>query len=365
MQIAHFIAALEGWAHPTLQENYDNSGLLAGNPLRQCTGILVTLDATEEVIFEAISRGCNLVIAHHPIIFKGLTRLTGKTYIERSVIAAIKNDISIYALHTNLDNVQSGVNAAIAAKLGLKNSRQLLPKQGQFKKIITFAPIAHAETVRSALFEAGAGLIGNYSETSFNTEGVGTFKANKAANPFVGEAGKRHYEQEQKIEVVFPAWLQSKIVTAMKAAHPYEEVAYDILSLDNDLQAVGSGMIGELPHPMNETEFLRLLKKQFQLNLIRHTALTGKEIQKVALCGGAGSFLTAKALSAGAHAFVTADVKYHEFFDGEGQLLLADIGHWESEQFTIDLIHDFLKEKFPTFAVLKTGVKTNPVEYFI
>ncbi|MBX9784045.1 MAG: Nif3-like dinuclear metal center hexameric protein [Chitinophagaceae bacterium] len=364
MQIGNFIHTLEQWAPPSLQESYDNSGLLTGNLSLECKGILISLDATEEVINEARSRGCNLVIAHHPIIFKGLKKITGKTYVERAIIAAIKYDIAVYALHTNLDNIISGVNAAMAQKLGLTNCSILLSKPNQLKKLFTFAPQEHAETVRKALFAAGAGYIGNYSETSFNTPGTGTFKAGENATPFVGAVGQRHEEPEVKIEVIFPAWAQWGIVKALKEAHPYEEVAYDIVSIDNDLQSVGSGMMGELSEAVHETAFLHLLKEKFGLKLIRHTPLTGKMIQRVALCGGSGSFLTARALSAGADAYVTADVKYHEFFDAEGKMLLADIGHWESEQFTIDLIHDFLKEKFPTFAVLKTGVKTNPVEYF-
>jgi dinuclear metal center YbgI/SA1388 family protein len=364
MQISHFIEVLEKWAHPSLQETYDNSGLLTGNGGWQCKGVLVCLDATEEVINEALSRGCNLVIAHHPIIFKGLKRITGKTYIERAVITAIKNDIAIYAFHTNLDNVLNGVNTKMAERLGLINCRVLLPKPSQLKKLFTFVPGQYAEAVRSAIFEAGAGHIGNYSETSFNAEGTGTFKAGEGANPFVGNLGERHTEPEIKIEIIFPSWLENHVITALKTSHPYEEVAYDIVSLDNDLQTVGSGLIGELATEMNSAGFLELLKQQFRLKVIRHTAVPYKNIKKVALCGGAGSFLTARALGAGVDAFVTADVKYHEFFDAEGRMLLADIGHWESEQFTIELIHDFLKEKFPTFAVLKTGVKTNPVEYF-
>ena len=364
MQIGHLISSLEQWAHPSLQETYDNSGLLTGNPSWNCKGVLISLDATEAVINEAVSRGCNLVITHHPILFKGLKSITGKTNIERAVIAAIKHDIAVYAFHTNLDNVISGVNSKMAQRLGLQNCRVLLPKLSQLKKLFTFAPVQHAEAVRSAIFEVGAGHIGKYTETSFNAEGTGTFKAGDGANPFVGNLGERHSEPETKIEIIFPSWLEHNVITALKSSHPYEEVAYDIVSLDNDLQTVGSGLMGELENEINGVDFLELLKLQFGLKVIRHTTIPEKRIKKVAVCGGAGSFLTTKALGAGADAFVTADVKYHEFFDAEGSMLFADIGHWESEQFTIDLIHDFLKEKFPTFAVLKTGVKTNPVEYF-
>ncbi|HEX4958173.1 MAG TPA: Nif3-like dinuclear metal center hexameric protein [Lacibacter sp.] len=364
MQKTTILSVLEQWAHPSLQESYDNCGLITGSRNGECTGVLVCLDATEEVVNEAISRGCDLIIAHHPIIFKGLKSLTGKTYIERAVIKAIKNDITIYAFHTNLDNIITGVNAAMAQKLGLLHCNILLSKPSQLKKLITFVPVAEAENVRSAIFAAGGGHIGNYSEASFNSEGTGTFKPEVGANPTIGTIGTRKEVRELKVEVIFPGWLQNEVIMALKGAHPYEEVAYDIISLDNDLQEVGSGLLGELPHPVTEIEFLNLLKERFHLQVIRHTPFIQKPVKKVALCGGAGSFLTGRALASEADVYVTADVKYHEFFDAEGRMLLADIGHWESEQFTIDLIHDFLKEKFPTFAVLKTGVKTNPVEYF-
>lgn len=364
MQIANFIAALEQWAPPSLQEDYDNSGLITGNPQWNCKGILVCLDATEAVLAEAHSRGCNLVIAHHPIVFRGLKRITGRNYVERTIIEAIKKDIAIYAIHTNLDNVLNGVNSAMANKLGLVEQQILHTKKNQLKKLFTFVPQTDADQVRDAIFNAGAGHIGNYSETSFNTTGTGTFKPGNGAKPTIGSIGNREEVAELKIEVVFPAWLQNSIIRAMKEAHPYEEVAYDIVSLDNDLQQVGSGLLGNLPEPVSEDQFLQMLKKAFGLSVIRHTVLTGKMVEKVALCGGAGIFLTQAAVAAGADAYITADIKYHEFFDADGRLLLADIGHWESEQFTIDLIHDYLKDKFPTFAVLKTGVKTNPVEYF-
>jgi dinuclear metal center YbgI/SA1388 family protein len=364
MQIGNILSVLEQWAHPSLQEQYDNTGLLTGNRHWECKGALLSLDTTEEIVAEAISRGCNLIISHHPIIFKGLKSITGKTYIERSIVKAIKHDIAIYAIHTNLDNVLHGVNAAMAQKLDLEHCTVLLPKPLQLRKLFTFVPIADAEKVRATIFAAGGGHIGNYSEASFNAEGIGTFKPEEGANPTIGKIGDREEVKEIKLEIIFPAWLQNDVILAMKSAHPYEEVAYDIISLNNDLQSVGSGLIGELPTAISENEFLQLLKDRLGLKLIRHTAFTQKNIKKVALCGGAGSFLTAKAMSMGADAYVTADVKYHEFFEAEGRMLLADIGHWESEQFTIDLVHDYLKEKFPTFAVLKTEVNTNPVLYF-
>jgi dinuclear metal center YbgI/SA1388 family protein len=325
---------------------------------------LVSLDATEEVILEAKARGCNLVVTHHPIIFSGLKKINGSNYVERAVIASIKHDIAIYAIHTNLDNILTGVNAKMAERLGLRYCSVLKPKPALLKKLYTFVPSAHIETVRTAIFQAGAGHIGHYSECSFQSGGTGTFKAGAGTNPYVGEIDKRHYEEELKLEVIFPAWLEYGLVKALKDAHPYEEVAFDIISIDNQTDQYGSGIVGELAEPMTEAAFLNLLKQQFGLTMLRHTPLLNKPVKKVALCGGAGSFLTKTAITAGADLFVTADVKYHEFFDADQRLVLADIGHWESEQFTIDLLADNLKQKFPTFAVLKTGVKTNPVEYF-
>lgn len=364
MQIGEIINVLENWAPPVLQESYDNCGLLTGSLNWECSGVLMCLDATEEVIMEAKLKSCNLIIAHHPVIFKGLKKITGKTYVERAMINAIKNDIAIYALHTNLDNIHTGVNAEIAKRLGLINCRVLQPKSLYLKKLFTFVPISHIETVRNAIFNAGGGHIGNYSECSFTNMGEGSFRPEQGTNPFLGIIGKRHVENELKLEVIFPNWLEASVINALKAAHPYEEVAYDIVQLSNEFQAVGSGMIGELAEPMNETSFLEFLKKQFELKVIRHTILYSQSIQKIAVCGGAGSFLIRTAIAAKADVFVTADLKYHEFFDAEGKMILADIGHWESEQYTIDLIADFLKTKFPTFTLLKTEVKTNPVRYF-
>jgi dinuclear metal center YbgI/SA1388 family protein len=365
MKIAEIIQVLEQKAPTAYQESYDNAGLLTGQQGWDCSGVLCTLDATEEVILEAREKGCNLVVAHHPIIFGGLKKINGKNYVEKAVISAIRNDIAIYAIHTNLDNVPDGVNGSIADKLGLINRRILAPKSGQLVKLYTFVPPSHAEAVRSALFNAGAGDIGEYSETSFEVEGTGGFKGSDRSNPFVGQPGKRHEEKELKIEVILPAYLQNAVLKALLAAHPYEEVAYDFISLTNDNQSVGSGLVGELPEAADEAAFLTLLKQVFGLKLVRHTPFLGKKLRKIAICGGAGSFLTGKAIAAGADAYVTADIKYHEFFDANNRLLLVDIGHWESEQYTTELLVELLQGKFPTFAVLKSGVQTNPVNYFI
>lgn len=365
MKIQEIINYLASVAPPALQESYDNAGLLTGNADWDCTGIITTLDATQEVVKEAIEKKCNLIVAHHPVIFSGLRKITGKNYVEQTVITAIKNDVAIYAIHTNLDNVLHGVNAAIADKIGLQNRKILQPKNDTLKKLFTFVPVDHAEKVRSAIFAAGAGHISNYSECSFNIAGQGTFKPGEGSHPFTGKVGIRHTEDEIKMEMIFPAWLEKNILTAMVAAHPYEEVAYDVVALNNQNQQVGSGLIGELAQPLSEQAFLNLLKDRFGLSVIRHTPLREKSVKKVALCGGAGAFLIGAAASSGADFYVSGDIKYHEFFDANGRLVIADIGHFESEQFTTELLFEILTQKFPNFAVLKTGVKTNPVHYFL
>lgn len=364
MKIASVIQLLESIAPLSLQEGYDNAGLITGRPDWECTGVLCALDSTEAVVEEAILRGCNLVIAHHPIIFSGLKKINGKNYVERTVIRAIRQDIAIYAIHTNLDNVLNGVNGRIARQLGLVNTRVLQSRRSVLKKLVTFVPGAHTEKIKQALFDAGGGHIGAYSECSFSTGGTGTFRAGEGSQPFVGEKGKRHEEPENRVEVVFPAWLEARLLDSLRSAHPYEEVAYDIISLDNTHPGVGSGLIGELSQPLDENEFLRYVKERFGLKMLRHTALTGRPISTVACCGGAGSFLISNSLQTGADAYLTADLKYHEFFDADGRLLLCDLGHYESEQFTIDWLVEILQEKFPTFAVLKSDNNTNPVYYY-
>lgn len=363
MKIAEIVSLLESIAHPSLQESYDNAGLITGNTGWECSGIICSLDAIEEVVVEAIEKKCNLIVAHHPIIFNGLKKLNGKNYVEKTIITAIKNDIAIYAIHTNLDNVINGVSGKMAAMLGLEGVAVLSQKENTLKKLYTFVPVDKAEQVRNAIFEAGGGQIGNYSECSFTSEGTGTFKAGIGSDPYVGKIGDRHEEKEVRVEIVFPGYLERSIISALRSAHPYEEVAFDVVTQSNSHPGIGAGVIGHLPEPIAEKEFLTLLKKVFGLEMIRHTAFLDKPIQKVALCGGAGSFLVSSALGAGADVFFTGDIKYHEFFDANGRILIADIGHYESEQFTIDLLHDVLRQKFPTFAVLKTAVQTNPVYY--
>jgi len=364
MKINDIISFLEIQAHPSLQEHYDNAGLITGNKEWDCTGIICSLDATEDVVKEAVEKKCNLIVAHHPIIFVGLKKINGKNYVEKTIITAIKNDIAIYAIHTNLDNVVDGVNGRIAKKIGLSNISTLDPKSNTLKKLYCFAPVEKAGQVRNAIFAVGGGNISNYTECSFNTEGTGTFKGGEGANPYVGEVGKQHQEKEIRIEVIFSSFLENKIISAMKAAHPYEEVAYDVVALNNLHPGIGSGIVGELPAPVTEKELLEQIKRIFNVPVVRHTSFLHKPVKKVAVCGGAGSFLISKALAAGSDLYITADMKYHEFFDANGRMMIADVGHYESEQFTIDLLTEILEQKFPTFAVLKTEVKTNPVNYF-
>jgi dinuclear metal center YbgI/SA1388 family protein len=364
MKIQDITSYLETIAPLNLQESYDNAGLISGNAQWECTGIITALDAIEDVVKEAIAKKCNLIVAHHPIIFGGLKKITGKNYVEQTIITAIKNDIAIYAIHTNLDNVLHGVNGRIADKLGLINRKILQPKKDLLKKLVTFVPTNKLEELRNAVFSAGGGQVGNYGECSFTVAGEGTFKGNENTTPYVGKPGERHTEKETRVEIIFPGYIENAVLKAMVAAHPYEEVAYDVISLDNVQPNIGSGLVGELKNPVSEGDFLQLLKKAFGLSVIRYTPLTGKKVQKVALCGGSGSFLTGAAIAAGADFYVTGDVKYHEFFDANGKLVIADIGHYESEQFTIDLLFDILSEKYLNFAILKTGVITNPVQYF-
>ncbi|MDB5029958.1 Nif3-like dinuclear metal center hexameric protein [Mucilaginibacter sp.] len=365
MKLSQLTTYLETLAPLAYQEDYDNAGLIVGNPDQEIHQVLISLDCTEAVVDDAIHTNCQVIISHHPIVFKGLKKFNGKTYVERVIEKAIRNGIAIYAIHTNLDSVLNGVNAKICEILGLDNCRILAPKQGLLKKLVTYVPTSHTDQVRNALFHAGAGNIGNYSECSFIAEGKGTFKGNEDSDPYVGEPGKRHTEEETRIETVYPANLESKILMALILAHPYEEVAYDLYALTNQHQQIGSGMIGELDVAIDAEDFLYQLKEKMQAHVIRHTAFTGKQIKRVAVCGGSGSFLLKHAIAAGADIFITADYKYHDFFDAEGKIMIADIGHFESEQFTQQLLHEMIQKKFTDLPLRLTSVNTNPVRYFI
>lgn len=361
--IGDVVKYLDALAPPAFQEDYDNSGLITGDPGLAVTSVLVTLDCTEEVVHEAVAVGANLIIAHHPIVFRGLKKITGKNYVERTVIKAIKHDVAIFAVHTNLDNVHTGVNRKIAEEIGLTNLKILKPKRETLGKLVTFIPKDKADEVLAALHKAGAGNIGNYKNCSFTVEGTGTFMPTGSAQPHVGEAGVQEKVNEVRAEVIYPIHLEGKILAALRAAHPYEEVAYYINRLENENQEVGSGMIGELEVPEEPIAFLGRLKNSMNTNCVRHTSIVRPEVRRVAVCGGSGSFLLQDAIRANADVFVSADFKYHEFFDSDGKIIIADIGHFESEQFTKELISEVLRENFRTFAINFSKTVTNPISY--
>ncbi len=363
MIVKQIVNYLESFAPPAYQESYDNAGLIVGDPAQEISAALITLDVTEAVIDEAIKHQCGLIISHHPLIFKGIKKINGTNSLERALIKALKNDIAIFAAHTNIDNVTGGVNSKICEKLGLINTRVLAPVKDHLYKLATFVPLSYTEKVRNAVFAAGAGHIGQYDQCSYNSEGVGTFRGDEHSVPFVGIPGQQHIEKETKIEIILPRHLKNKVIDALIQAHPYEEVAYDIYLIDNELENVGAGMIGELPEPKEEMALLRQIKTTFDCKAIKHTNLLNQPVKTVALCGGAGSFLLSKALAARADLFISGDFKYHDFFEAENKILIADIGHYESEQFTKEVFYEILIKKFPTFALRLSDVKTNPVSY--
>ena len=363
MTVNELTSIIDQKAPTALKEDYDNVGLLVGNGETEISGVLITLDVTEAVIDEAIQFDCNLIVAHHPLLFRSLKRITGENYIQKCVIKAIKNDLCIYAAHTNLDNVLDGVNGKIADKLGLVNRSILQPKSGNLLKLVTFVPENYKNKLLNALFEAGAGTIGNYDWCSFQSKGTGTFRANKEAHPFVGEMNKLHEEPENRIEVILPDYLISKVVAALYQSHPYEEPAFDLIPLSNRWNRVGSGIVGQLEKEMEELDFLNLLKQQFSLQTLRYTNLRNKKIKKVAVCGGSGSEFLQDAKACQADVFVSADFKYHDFFEAENEILIVDIGHYESEQFTKEIFYEIITKKNPNFAVRISDVKTNPINY--
>ncbi|MBC6605722.1 Nif3-like dinuclear metal center hexameric protein [Hymenobacter sp. BT188] len=361
--VADLARALETAAPLAYQESYDNAGLQCGDPQAEITGVLIALDCTPAVLDEALSRDCNVVVAHHPVIFRPLKSLTGATEVERTVLKALKNNIAIYAAHTNLDNVRHGVNRKLGEKLGLQNLRILAPTSGNLAKLITYVPPTYTETVLQALYQAGAGQIGDYSDCSFRSDGVGTFTPGSATQPFQGQPGQPETTAEQRLEVLLPLHQQKNVLRALRQAHPYEEVAYEIVKLENENQEVGAGMLGELPQELTPVAFRQQLRTILGVPVVKHTDFD-RPIRRVALCGGAGSFLLNKARAAGADAYVTGDLKYHEFFGPEGDLLLCDVGHFESEQFTSELFQELLTSTFSsTFAVLIAETLTNPVRY--
>ncbi len=363
MRLKEITDYLEAIAAPNLQEDYDNSGLQTGNPDAEITKAMVSLDVTEEVVDEAIAKNCELIIAHHPLIFKGIKSLSGQNYVERSLIKAIKSDIAIYAIHTNLDNVfEGGVNQRIGEKLGVNGMQILAPKKGLLQKLVVFVPHNSKEKLMEALFKAGAGKISDYDECSFSLEGTGSFRGNENTNPTVGEVGKRHYEAETRLEMIVDKSRMRAVLSAMWEAHPYEEVAYDVYDLANGHPTVGAGMMGHFVEPEYTFNLLQKIKNTFG-GLLRHTNLIKDEVSKIAWCGGSGSFLLPQAKAAGAEVFISSDFKYHQFFEAENEIIIVDIGHYENEQFTKELLAQKLTEKFPNFAVLLTETNTNPINY--
>ena len=361
--IKDVLTCIENFAPPALQESYDNTGLQCGDINQAATGALLSLDITAAVLEEAIEKKCNLIIAHHPLVFSPLKKITGSNYVQQLLIKAIKHDIVLYACHTNADNVAIGVNNKMAQKIGLVNTQVLQPKKGLLKKLVTFCPDKNAEAVREALFNAGCGEIGNYANCSFNLNGTGTFKGNENSNPFVGEKNKLHTESEIRIETVFESHKEDLVIAALLKAHPYEEVAYDIYTLDNAHPQIGSGLVGELKNEMDEKAFLLQIKEGFGAKSIRFTQFLGKKAKKIAICGGSGSFLLKDAISAKADVFITGDFKYHQFFDAENKIVIADIGHYETEQFTPEIFYEVISKKMPTFAAYLSNLNTNPINY--
>jgi dinuclear metal center YbgI/SA1388 family protein len=361
--IADVARFLNDLAPTAYQESYDNSGLITGHPDWEVTGALVSLDCTEQVVDEAIMSNCNLIVAHHPILFKGIKKLTGSNYVERTIIKAIKNNIAIYAAHTNLDNVQHGVNRIIAEKLGLTNLKILLPKKETLLKLVTFSPVAHTDKILSALHQAGAGQIGEYKNCSFKVAGTGSFTPTDRAIPFTGKAGSIENTREDRVEVILPRHLERSVMKALHDTHPYEEVAYYLSELVNENQEIGAGMVGDLPVDTDTLEFLRTVKQEMKAGCVRHTALKFPRIKRVAVCGGAGSFLVPFAKQAGAQLFISSDFKYHEFFEAENEIIVADIGHYESEQYTKDLLRNVLDQNFVSFASVFSKTNTNPISY--
>ncbi len=355
---------LNDWAPLAYAEDFDNVGLLVGDFSQKVSNILVSHDALENVVDEAILKKCNFIVCFHPIIFSGLKRLTGENYVHRAVTKAIKNDIAIYAIHTALDNISKGVNYGMCDALGIQDPKILIPKKNYIQKLTTYAPNAVAQQVLESLFDAGAGSIGNYDECSFVSKGDGTYRGNENSNPVIGEKDKRHTEPETQLHVIFEKHRESQVLKALLNHHPYEEVAYEVTTLQNELQTVGMGMIGNLKDEMSEGDFLAFAKAKFKTGNIRHSHLLNKSIQKVAVLGGSGAFAIHAAIARGADALITADLKYHDYYQAENKILLLDVGHYESERFTKNLIADYLTEKISTFAIILSEENTNPINYF-
>lgn len=364
IKVKDIVKIIEDTAPLELQESYDNSGLLIGNPETELWGALVCVDITEEVVNEAIEKKLNLIVSHHPLIFSGIKTLTGRSDQERAIISAIKSDTAIYSAHTNLDNLLiGGVNSILAENLNLKNCKVLRPKDNLLLKLVTFAPSIHIQRIRESLFEVGAGVIGNYDSCSFSSQGTGSFKANGNAHPFVGKNNQLHFETENRLEIILPSYLKNRVVNKLLEVHPYEEPAYDLIPLQNKWNKIGSGLIGELEHEMDIIEFLENFKKIIHTKTLKVTSFTKNKVKRIALCGGSGSFLLKDSIRANADVFISADFKYHDYFETENRIIIVDAGHFETEQFTKDILKEIITKKLPKFAVQISEINTNPIKY--
>ncbi|MDR3129421.1 MAG: Nif3-like dinuclear metal center hexameric protein [Tannerellaceae bacterium] len=363
VSIREVLDVLEEFAPLALQESFDNTGIQVGEIGQEVKGVLLCVDVTEDVMDEALVKGCNLVIAHHPLLFKPVKSLRGTTYVERCVMKACKYDMVIYAAHTNLDNLRKGINGWLGKRIGLDNVHILSPKREGLVKVVTFVPSGHVQKVQDALFATGAGCVGNYDRCSFRHEGLGSFRAQEGAHPFLGKVGKEHVEREERIETVVPVHLQEKILQAVYAAHPYEEPVTDLYPLNNAWEEVGSGIWGDLSAEEDEREFLLRVKELFKIRCIKHSTLRGKPVRRVAVCGGSGAFLIKEAIACGADVLLTGEARYNDYHDVQNRLLLAVTGHYESEACTKDIFRTLLSEKFPTFALHLSEADVNPVKY--
>src|SRR5690606_33073953 len=363
MRIKDVISTIETIAPLDYAEDFDNVGLLIGDQSTKVTGVLVTLDTLESVVDEAIEKNCNLIVSFHPIIFKGLKKINGDSYVERVIMKSIQNNIAIFSIHTALDNCLQGVNDIICNTLNISNKKILLPQKGTIKKLSTYVPLTDADTLRIALFESGAGQIGNYENCRFNINGTGTFQGNDMSNPVKGTKGEFHKEQETQISVTFQNHLESKILKSLFENHPYEEIAFEVITLDNYNQTVGIGMVGELEKEMRTQDFLQFVKKKMNVTVIKHSKITKETVKRIAVLGGSGSFAISAAKAVNADMFITSDLKYHDFFSAESDIIVVDIGHYESEQFTKNFLVDYLSKKITNFAVVLSTTNTNPVKY--
>jgi dinuclear metal center YbgI/SA1388 family protein len=363
MKLKDLCSYLDSAVPLSFQEGYDNSGLQVGLPDREISSAMITLDVTEEVIEEAVSEKCDIIISHHPLLFTGIKKLSGSTFTERILYKSVRHDIAIYSSHTNLDIFSNGVSRKMAGKLNLKGIKVLSPLKNSLLKLVTYIPETHLEKVRDALFDSGAGVIGNYDRCGFSSLGTGSFRGNDNTKPFSGEKGKINFEKEIRFETVLFSHLKEKVIKVLLDVHPYEEVAYDIYSLENENVDVGLGCVGELDDQMSEVDFLKRVSSVFDAKGIRYSKLTGKPVKKIALCGGSGSLLINMAIASGSDAFITADIKYHNFSDADSKILLVDAGHFESEKFSTEILYDLIIKKFPKFAVRFSEKNTNPINY--